>query len=80
MRFKIVLTTYNPDIIGVLKKLGRKKSQFIEMAIDYYLRSNKGRETLNIITRPRDQNFRKGDHESINQDVRRENINMDEFL
>lgn len=50
MKYKIILSTYDVEIIKALDSLGNKKSKFVEIALTHFLKSKKCRETLKILT------------------------------
>ncbi|HWR57488.1 MAG TPA: hypothetical protein VN328_01255 [Thermodesulfovibrionales bacterium] len=50
MKYKIGLSTYNLDIIETFSALGNRKSQFIEQALIDFLQTEKGKNTLRLMT------------------------------
>jgi hypothetical protein len=49
MKYKISLSTYNPDIVEVFSVLGYKKSQFIEQALIHFIGTKKGKNTMRLM-------------------------------
>ncbi|MDA8083859.1 MAG: hypothetical protein M0024_09415 [Nitrospiraceae bacterium] len=49
MKYKICLSTYDPDIVAALSCLGYKKAEFIEQALGFFLHTRKGKRMMKLI-------------------------------
>ena len=50
MKYKISLSTYDPDIVDALSRLGYKKAEFIEQALALFLNTRKGKAMMKLMT------------------------------
>ncbi|MDA8105783.1 MAG: hypothetical protein M0Z71_10430 [Nitrospiraceae bacterium] len=50
MKYKISLSTYDPDIVAALSSLGYKKAEFIEQALGFFLNTKKGKAMMKLMT------------------------------
>ena len=50
MKYKISLSTYDPDIVAALSILGYKKAEFIEQALGFFLNTRKGKAMMKLMT------------------------------
>lgn len=82
MKYKIILTTYDTQVIEALDKLGRKKNQFVEKAIALFLETKRGKDMLKVMTKGsgRERNATDDQKERSKKAEKSGSLNLDEFL
>jgi len=89
MKYKIHLTTDDPEIIEAFQKVGeRSKGKLVEKALIYFLSSKKGKDTLELMSKKsKELNVKKGkdmeQNGKICSDLQKSGkgkINIDKFL